>query len=449
MDTLLLVGVTVALAYALGGVPFGYLVGRWRGVDIFRHGSGNIGATNVGRILGRPYGVLVFVLDFAKGAVPVALADVAARQLQPTAEPYLGVVAGLAAFLGHLFSPWLRFRGGKGVATGAGVVVVLLPVAALAAVVAWVVVVVTFRYVSAASVAAALVLCGVHLFITPEPLGADALPRTLFCGVAAALVVVRHRENLKRLAHGNENRLAETTAMLLLAKTLHVLAVGLWFGAAIFFSFVVGFVLFGTFEEQAQLGAMQREPWFPVAPRFLAEPGALKEQGTRAAGFAISPMFDIYYLLQGACAAVALVTALGWTKLEAGRRVHTIRVWVLGAALATLVVGFPLARHVSHLRAERNSTRDVHLSKLPPYGLAVAQPVPQAEVDAAREKMEAARKEFGMWHGVSLVVNLVTILLVTVGMALAAQLPAAVAPTPAPPPKPAEEKAEVPALEKR
>src|SRR4051794_4618946 len=115
METVLLVGATLALAYALGGTPFGYLVARWRGVDIFRHGSGNIGATNVGRVLGRPYGVLVFVLDFAKGALPVALANAAAQHWQPTTASYLGVVAGLAAFLGHLFSPWLRLRGGKGV----------------------------------------------------------------------------------------------------------------------------------------------------------------------------------------------------------------------------------------------------------------------------------------------------------------------------------------------
>src|SRR5947199_9468275 len=98
---------TLLASYLLGAVPFGYLVARWRGVDIFRHGSGNIGATNVGRVVGRPFGVLVFVLDFAKGAVPVALANVAAQQLQPATSAYLGVGAGLAAFLGHLFSPWL------------------------------------------------------------------------------------------------------------------------------------------------------------------------------------------------------------------------------------------------------------------------------------------------------------------------------------------------------
>src|SRR5438034_6325973 len=135
MDTLLLVGATVALAYALGGVPFGYLVARWRGVDIFRHGSGNIGATNVGRVLGKRFGILVFVLDFAKGALPACLGLLVDRAGDAPGFTH-GVVAGLAAFLGHLYPIYLRFRGGKGVATGAGVIMVLLPVPALAAVLA-------------------------------------------------------------------------------------------------------------------------------------------------------------------------------------------------------------------------------------------------------------------------------------------------------------------------
>src|SRR3954469_12238656 len=100
------------LAYVVGAVPFGYLVARLRGVDIFSAGSGNIGATNVGRVLGRKFGLLVFVLDFLKGAVPVALV----RAYLP-AEPWAAVAAGLAAFVGHMFPVYLRFRGGKGVAT--------------------------------------------------------------------------------------------------------------------------------------------------------------------------------------------------------------------------------------------------------------------------------------------------------------------------------------------
>ncbi len=437
MDTLPLLGLTLMLAYGLGGVPFGYLVARGRGVDIEKHGSGNIGATNVGRVLGRPYGVLVFVLDFAKGAVPVALALGSAQRWQPTATAYLGVTAGLAAFLGHLFSPWLRFRGGKGVATGAGVVFVLVPLAALAALGVWLVVLAAWRYVSLASVAAALALCGVYVITAPGPLDAEHLPRTLFCGVAAALVVLRHRANLKRLAQGNENRLGETTVMQLLGKTLHVLAVGLWFGAAVFFTFVVGLSLFGNFEAVA--ASEQRPVWFPVSPPFQAEPGMLKEQGTRAAGYAVSPMFPIYYLLQGVCGFIAVLTALAWTKAEAGRRVHVVRVWVLGLALVTVLVGWPLAQHVSELRVQRNQTSDDYLiAVMKSKAEGPAGSAPAAQVEEKRSARDEARRQFGLWHMASLFENFLTVLLVAVGLALAAQLPPTVRRTSVTTPKSAE-----------
>src|SRR5437667_12178018 len=108
---------TLIASYLLGAIPFGWVIARSRGIDLFHAGSGNIGATNVGRILGKRFGLLVFALDFAKGAVPTFLC---LRWLGVTA----GVTAGLAAFIGHLFPVYLRFRGGKGVATGTGVVAV-------------------------------------------------------------------------------------------------------------------------------------------------------------------------------------------------------------------------------------------------------------------------------------------------------------------------------------
>src|SRR5947209_7829032 len=122
----------VLLSYMLGAVPFGFVIARLRGVDIFSAGSGNIGATNVGRVLGRKFGLLVFVLDFLKGAVPTALV----RAYLPT-EPWAAVAAGLAAFVGHMFPVYLRFRGGKGVATGTGVVAVLLPGPTAVAALVW------------------------------------------------------------------------------------------------------------------------------------------------------------------------------------------------------------------------------------------------------------------------------------------------------------------------
>ena len=151
MDPLPLTACTFLGAYLIGGIPFGYLIARARGIDIIHQGSGNIGATNVGRVLGRRFGILVFFLDFAKGALPTGvalrLADLADARWDPATAEILGVTAGLAAFLGHVFPVYLRFHGGKGVATGAGVVAVLLPGTALGALLVWLAVLCATRYV--------------------------------------------------------------------------------------------------------------------------------------------------------------------------------------------------------------------------------------------------------------------------------------------------------------
>lgn len=193
-------------AYLIGAVPFGYLVARARGINILAHGSGNIGATNVGRVLGKPYGVLVFVLDVAKGALPTAAAAWLDYDFLVSRD-LLAVGMGLAAFLGHLFPVYLGGRGGKGVATGAGVVLVLLPGPAAGALLVWLGVVLASRYVSLASVCAAVALCGFRLWQTPRPFADENAVLTAFCFVAAALVVIRHQSNLVRLLRGTENRL--------------------------------------------------------------------------------------------------------------------------------------------------------------------------------------------------------------------------------------------------
>src|ERR1043165_5113007 len=153
---------TVLAGYLLGAIPFGYIIARMRGVDIFQHGSGNIGATNVGRILVRPYGVLAFVLDFAKGAVPVGLAILLTREFADDLWQlgYVQVGAGLAAFLGHLFPIYLGFRGGKGVAAGAGVVLMLVPIPFAVGLFVWIVTLLASRAVSLASIAAVIALVG-------------------------------------------------------------------------------------------------------------------------------------------------------------------------------------------------------------------------------------------------------------------------------------------------
>src|SRR5918993_1639447 len=147
-------------AYLIGAIPFGWLVARSRGVDLFHAGSGNIGATNVGRVLGHRFGLLVFALDFAKGAVPVALAGLlpADAQLALGSPDALRVGIALCAFLGHLFPVYLRFRGGKGAATGAGTVFVLVPGPATLAILTFAAVVASTRTVSLGSIVAAVVL---------------------------------------------------------------------------------------------------------------------------------------------------------------------------------------------------------------------------------------------------------------------------------------------------
>src|SRR5262245_34055123 len=205
---MLLLLLVAVLSYLLGAVPFGYLIGRWRGVDVLSQGSGNIGATNVGRLLGKRWGVVVFLLDFAKGATPVLLAgllpDPSDVELLPQTLP---VVAGVAAFLGHLFPVYLGFRGGKGVATGAGVIAVLVPLLTLIVVAAWAAVLFTTRFMSLASLTAAVLLFALRLLFWAEPWARPHLIVTSFCALGSLLVIARHQGNIRRLIAGTEHRL--------------------------------------------------------------------------------------------------------------------------------------------------------------------------------------------------------------------------------------------------
>jgi glycerol-3-phosphate acyltransferase PlsY len=184
------------VGYLCGSVPSGVLLARRAGVDPRAAGSGNIGATNVARTAGPGLGVMTLVADVLKGALPV----LAARAL--TEGPTLAAAVGVAAFLGHLFPVTLGFAGGKGVATALGVLLALAPLAAGAAAAVFVVVVALTRYVSLASVLAALaapLLIG--LFAYPTPLLVASL-------VMTALIALRHGENFRRLRAGIEPRLA-------------------------------------------------------------------------------------------------------------------------------------------------------------------------------------------------------------------------------------------------
>jgi acyl phosphate:glycerol-3-phosphate acyltransferase len=206
-----------AAAYLIGSVPFGLLIGLSRGVDVRRQGSGNIGATNVGRVLGRRWGYLCFALDVAKGLTPVLLAgfyfrDFYQTALLPLSAQWAWLAVGAACVLGHMYPLYLRFRGGKGVATSLGVVLGIWPYFTLTGVMAfcvWGLVWSIWRYVSVASIVAAIVFPVGFVILTALKDDwelARLWPLLVFSGLMAAMVILRHRGNIARLLAGTEPR---------------------------------------------------------------------------------------------------------------------------------------------------------------------------------------------------------------------------------------------------
>jgi acyl phosphate:glycerol-3-phosphate acyltransferase len=187
----------VGLAYAIGATPTSYLAGKLgRGIDLRAQGSHNLGATNVYRVLGWRYAIPVGLLDVGKGVVAVALLGGWAH-----GPPWFPVALGVAAVLGHMYSPYVRFRGGKGVATAAGMFLALAPLALVISVPIWAGTLWLLGYVSAASIAAAV------LFPLWVRLTASDAPYTWWASVALALLIVyAHRANIRRLVGGTEHR---------------------------------------------------------------------------------------------------------------------------------------------------------------------------------------------------------------------------------------------------
>lgn len=194
------------IGYLLGSCPNGLLISRARGIDIRQKGSGNIGATNVLRVLGKSWGYLVFFLDALKGYVAVEIAFLlAARSPQISHPEIVGIVGGLACILGHTFPVWLRFRGGKGVATSAGVLLGLMPIAVISVFLVWLAMFKITRYVSIASITAAAALpLFVLLYLRLKTISGPAL--LPFSILIAGVVIWRHRSNVTRLWHGTEER---------------------------------------------------------------------------------------------------------------------------------------------------------------------------------------------------------------------------------------------------
>ncbi len=223
-------------AFLLGSVPFGLIIAKAKGIDIRQHGSGNIGATNVLRVIGKKYGITCLFLDALKGFIPVALAvnliQIAGRPVQiplgfpdswalvlPASEALTAQIAHIAtallAGLGHCFSPWVGFKGGKGIATSAGVLLALMPFGILLLVVLWLILFAATRYVSLASMGAAALLPLITLYgsWTHGRIqdGTWNKPLFLFTLIIAALVIWTHRSNIRRLRAGTENRFQRKT----------------------------------------------------------------------------------------------------------------------------------------------------------------------------------------------------------------------------------------------
>ena len=204
-------------AFLVGSIPFGYVIAKAKsGIDIREHGSGNIGATNVGRVLGFRFFLVVFLLDFLKGALPVAAAVWLRNSHQdPKAtlfEQYLFLpeLVGFACILGHMFPVFLSFRGGKGVATSIGVILVLAPYSCITGLMGFLVFLLVTRMVSMGSIGFALAF-GISHFVAPwsqSPLSLRNSALTTFVVLISLLIIVRHRSNLGRVIRGTEPQIS-------------------------------------------------------------------------------------------------------------------------------------------------------------------------------------------------------------------------------------------------
>lgn len=199
------IAVSLVLGYLIGGIPFALIAGKaFYGIDLREHGSGNLGATNVLRVLGAKAALAVAVLDVGKGATAVLIAMLAApRELSGSARDWVLVCVSVAAIAGHTFSPYIGFRGGKGVATAAGAIAVMMPATWPALFVTFVLVIVLTRIVSLASLVVA-----VEFMVLSWIVYHDRLPLKAFALVAAALVIFQHRDNIARLIRGEERKIS-------------------------------------------------------------------------------------------------------------------------------------------------------------------------------------------------------------------------------------------------
>jgi len=197
----------IVLSYLLGSIPFGYLIAITKGIDIRTEGSGNIGATNVSRVLGRKYGLIIFFLDMFKAFAAVFFVPLlfSGIKFPTTPDNLLVILCGFSAILGHAFPLFLRFQGGKAVATCFGVFIWLAPLAVGISFGAWVITVLISRYVSLGSMIGTVSLALVLLFVLDSPFG-DNIYLMLLSVAVTILVIAKHTSNIKRIISGTEKK---------------------------------------------------------------------------------------------------------------------------------------------------------------------------------------------------------------------------------------------------
>ncbi len=208
----------IIIAYFLGAIPFSLLIGLAKGTDIRNHGSGNVGATNCGRVLGKKYGILCFILDLTKGFLPVFLAGkycnlIGNTSLQTT-QAWAWLCVGILAVIGHVFPIWLKFKGGKGVATSAGMLLGFYPILTfpcLALLLLWIALTLKYKMISLSSIIVAgllpVFLLAYLKWIKPQ--GQADQPFLIMSLLIAALVIYMHRSNIKRICAGTESKIGQ------------------------------------------------------------------------------------------------------------------------------------------------------------------------------------------------------------------------------------------------
>ncbi len=197
----------IVISYLVGSIPFGYVIAIAKGVDVRKEGSGNIGATNVGRVLGRKFGAIIFVLDLLKGFVVVLLVPILVSDIEfpATSDKLLVILCGLCVLLGHAFPVYLKFKGGKAVATSFGVFIWLAPIPVAIAFGVWILTVIVSRYVSLGSMVGAIALMGGVIGLGSSPFGSGTYLTALSIAVAI-LIIIKHISNIKRIIAGTESR---------------------------------------------------------------------------------------------------------------------------------------------------------------------------------------------------------------------------------------------------